>query len=95
MKWLVAMAAVAGLLWLGAGGFSDWIDMGRDSAGGWTEPIEGLSETLEQTRSRAADTHRKIGVLTGKADLAVGLSPSGDAAVYGSEARRDLGALGR
>lgn len=88
MKWLVVMAVLAALLWSAGDRLSGWIDGGREVAGGLTEPIYGLSDTLEKTRARVDETNEKMGLLTGHA--ASVSSGGGGTAAYGAGARREL-----
>jgi len=94
MKWLVALAIIVGLLWLGSDRVLDLVDAGRESARGLTAPIYGLSNTIEQTRARVEETNRKIEALAGRAAAtSAPAPPHGSAAAYGAQARRDLQAL--
>ena len=96
MKWIVALAVIAALLWIGGDRVSELITSGRQSAGVLTEPIYGLSNTLEETRARVAETNRRIGALGAQAAVAEGMAPPNNSATaYGAQARRDLQALGR
>jgi hypothetical protein len=96
MKWILALAIIVGLLWLGGDRVTELIDSGRQSAGGLTEPIYGLSKTIDETRARVDETNRKIGALTGHAAALEGMpSVDNSAAAYGAQARRDLQALNR
>ncbi len=91
MKWLLAMAVIAGLLWYGGDRFNEMIASGRQAAGGLAEPVYGLADTIDQTKARVEETNRKIGALAGHA--AARPSAGGSAPAYGAAARRDLDAL--
>ncbi len=93
MKWLLGLAIIVGLLWFGGDSVKELVASGRESAGGLTEPIYGLANTIEETQARVDETNRKIGALS---DQAAALpSANGSAAAYGAQARRDLQALTR
>ncbi|MDG2303593.1 MAG: hypothetical protein P8R42_02885 [Candidatus Binatia bacterium] len=92
MKWIIGMAVIAGLLWLGGDRVNELLASGRESAGSLTAPIHGLAKTVDQTRERVDETNRKIEALSGQAATA---SAGSAASAYGAQARRDLDALTR
>lgn len=92
MKWILGLAIIAGLLWLGGDRVNEFIASGQESAGGLTAPIHGLAKTVDETRARVDETNRKIEALSGQAATA---SAGGSMAAYGAQARKDLDALTR
>lgn len=93
MKWLIIAAILVGLFYVAGDQVKDVIQVGRQEASGLTEPIYGLSNTIDQTQARVDETNRKIEALGGMAASLPSVDNS--ASAYGAQARRDLDALNR